>query len=308
MNLIETKSAYQNNEMNKVQYIGAMHRLHKRLFDYADFIKNTDISSIEIVEGAVFITFKSNGVKMICDAMDERTAPIEALNFEAYEKEDTNLVMQLIGDDKATILDIGANVGWYSLSVGKMCPKAEIFSFEPIPGTYSYLNKNIEANQLGNIKSHNFGFSNENKSIDFYFYPEGSGNASIEKLADLETVTVIPCQVQKLDDFVELEGISVDFVKCDVEGAELLVFQGGISTIKMHKPIIFTEMLRKWAQKFGYHPNNIIEMLSEVGYRCFSSDNARLVEIFKIDESTIATNFYFLHKDKHIEKIKMLTY
>ena len=42
-----------------------------------------------------------------------------------------------------------------------------------------------------------------------------------------------------------------------------------LETFKKFKPIIFTEMLRKWAAKFGYHPNDIINYFSNFGYNCF---------------------------------------
>ena len=45
-----------------------------------------------------------------------------------------------------------------------------------------------------------------------------------------------------LDEFVKGKKTKVDFIKCDVEGAELLVFTGGIKSIEKYKPIIFAEM------------------------------------------------------------------
>jgi len=98
----------------------------------------------------------------------------------------------------------------------------------------------------------------------------------------------------------------VDFIKCDVEGAELFVFRGAKETIATYKPIIFTEMLRKWAKKFDYHPNEIISLFNGLGYRCFSIRNGFLSELSYMDDSTVETNFFFLHKEKHMSQLQKL--
>ncbi len=92
---------------------------------------------------------------------------------------------------------------------------------------------------------------------------------------------------------------AIDLIKCDVEGAELFVFQGGMKAIAKCRPIIFCEMLRKWAAKFAYHPNDIVALLRDAGYRCFAAENGTLVEVIRVDDTTQATNFFFLHEQAH---------
>ena len=58
-------------------------------------------------------------------------------------------------------------------------------------------------------------------------------------------------------------------------------------------------MLRKWSAKFGYHPNDIIEFFNKLGYQCFAIQNGNLINFDKVDEETIETNYFFLHKEKH---------
>ena len=90
-----------------------------------------------------------------------------------------------------------------------------------------------------------------------------------------------------------------DFIKIDVEGAELFVIEGGSDTIRRSKPIIFTEMLRKHAATFNYHPNDIIDLLAAENYRCFYSRKGELIEFFRMNERTEEKNFFFLHKENH---------
>ena len=120
-------------------------------------------------------------------------------------------------------------------------------------------------------------------------------------------MTQIECEADTIDNFVENNKIpKVDFIKIDVEGAEYFVFQGGIKTITNHKPIVFTEMLRKWAKKFGYTPNDIITYFSQLGYKCFVSSNNKLKLINQVDDNTQETNYFFLHPVNHVNKINKL--
>ncbi len=305
MTLKEIQSRFREGKISKPEYIDQMHGVHGQLFDYVTFIKDTDIAKIEITDSGVEMTSRETGVKIVCDKDDKRIVPIEILNFGYYEKKDSDMIHRLVNNGDH-ILDIGANIGWYSINLAKKNPQCQILAFEPIPKTYAYLQKNIGLNSVANIKTYNHGFSSETKELTFYYYPSGSGNASSAKLADAEGLQEIKCQVMPLDDFMKLHEMGSDFIKCDVEGAELFVFQGGVETLKKYKPIVFTEMLRKWSAKFNYHPNEIIKLFSGFGYRCFAAQDQQLVEFFTMNEETVETNFFFLHPDKHGQLISRL--
>lgn len=297
--LEELKNKFKQGNLSKSEYIDAMYAEHKMLFEYAELMAGTDIQKIEISDGEVLMTTKEAGIKMYCTEQDKRVIPIEILNFDSYEKEELDFVYKLLGE-KDTIYDIGANFGWYSLNIAKRLPGCRILAFEPIPKTFAYLEKNLKANAISQVRIFNFGFSKQAEELSFYYNPEGSGNASLAKLSDSEMLEKVTCKVVTLDSFTEDNGVGgPDFIKCDVEGAELLVFQGGLKTLEQFKPIIFTEMLRKWSLKFNYHPNDIIALLNNLGYFCFICKNGGLEKIEIIDEETIETNFYFLHGEKH---------
>lgn len=306
VSLNEIRKKFLANELIKADYIDQMHVLHRQLFDYAAYLPNTDIAKIEISDGRVVMTSRTDGIKILCDSEDKRIAPIEILNFLRYEKEDSEMVFRLVGDGD-TVFDVGANVGWYSIGLAKRYPSCKIYSFEPIPKTFGYLKENVAANGVKNVQVFQQGFSDKTSELTFYYYPEGSGNASLARLADASSVQEIRCKVQKLDEFMLQLDAQVDFIKCDVEGAELLVFQGGLQTLKKQKPIVFSEILRKWSSKFNYNPNEIIKLFASIGYRCFTAHEGKLLEFKNMDESTLETNFYFLEAEKHSEKIKTLT-
>jgi hypothetical protein len=115
----------------------------------------------------------------------------------------------------------------------------------------------------------------------------------------------LECAADTLDNYMAVNNIEkIDFIKCDVEGAEYFVFQGGHKTLGENKPIVFTEMLRKWAAKFGYSPNDIIAYFTNFGYKCFVSDAGKLRQFGTVTEETLETNYFFLHGIKHQEIIR----
>jgi FkbM family methyltransferase len=305
MKLDEIRAQFLAGALAKPDYIDRMHEQHAALFGYAAYLAKTDIAAIEISDGQVVMRSRTDGVRIACDPDDKRIAPIEILNFLDYEKTDSEMIFRLVKDGDS-ILDIGANIGWYSISLAKRYPGCRIQAFEPIPKTFAYLQRNIALNGVGNITVNNHGFSNKADTLTFFYYPTGSGNASSAKLADVAGVEEIRCKVLPLDDYMQGQAGGVDFIKCDVEGAELLVFQGATGTLARHQPIVFSEMLRKWSAKFGYHPNDIIALFKGLGYRCFAAHGARLAEVDTITEDTVETNFFFLHGGKHAAAIQSL--
>lgn len=112
-------------------------------------------------------------------------------------------------------------------------------------------------------------------------------------------VIEVRSEVVKLDDYCAAHGESVDFIKCDVEGAELLAFKGGEDILQRDKPVVFTEMLRKWCAKYDYHPNDIIAFFSALEYDCYVIRGERLVPTRVVTPETLETNFLFFHRTKH---------
>lgn len=303
--LVETRKQYRSGSLSKPEYIDAMHTLHQQLFEYTELLGCTDIEKIEILENQVIMTSRQYGIRLLCDHRDKRTAPVETLNFDWYEPQESSMVLGLLKDGM-TMLDIGANIGWYSLVIAKLFPNTDVHAFEPIPHIYRTLAENIALNNRQNIRTYNQGFSNQAGEAVFYFSPDLGVNASLRNVSsrNAEDIEETRCVVDTVDHFTDRQSLIVDFIKCDVEGAEYLVFQGARQTLERDKPIIFSELLRKWSAQFDYHPNEMIQFLTQLGYDCFTVNHQTLLPFKAMDENTIETNFFFLHREKHAHLIQ----
>lgn len=298
---------YSNNVLSKAQYIDEMANIHQILIDYSKHLPKTSIEKIEIIDNNVLMTFRHSNIVMKFIEGDKRIACIDALNFNTYEEEELAMQYKLIKDGDV-VFDIGANYGWYSMHIAKSNPRSKVYSFEPLPKTFSIFSENLLTNKIENIIPFNIGLSDSIGEMTFYVDPKLTVNASLNNVSESSNALEIKCLVDVVDSFVHQHKIeNLDFIKCDIEGAELFALKGAKNTLQNFQPKLFVEMLRKWSKQFGYHPNDIILYLKDLGYRCFVIKSELLAEVFEVDENTVETNFVFLHNEKHFEEISNLT-
>jgi FkbM family methyltransferase len=295
---------FTSGKISKQFFIQAMHLQHKRLFNYSTFLCGRQIEEISInKDGVIFTT--TQGCRFICDVDDQRQAPFESLNFGTYEGPDSEMLLRAMSGAHV-FFDIGANIGWYSVHFGSKFPQMRVLSFEPIPETHSRLLHNIQLNRLSNVNAFNFGLSECDSTVELFYSPSGSGAASMVDLLQADDTRKVTVPMKTVDSVATDERVAVDAIKVDVEGAELFVLRGACRVLASDRPIVFCEMLRKWAAKFLYHPNDVIRFMSEFGYSCFHSEHGGIKEIDSVNDQTTATNFFFLHSDRHREIMSFL--
>ena len=302
--LLAIKEEFRAGRMDKAAFVQAMYDRHSLLFDYPAALASVNISEIAIREDGVVARFKDPAVQMICPEGDMRMAPVEAFNFGDYEPEEIQTVRGIIarlGGKDIRFFDIGANAGFYSLALSSYFPGIRGTAFEPVPATYSSLKKNLTLNAINDVEALNMGLSNKEGELVFYTYPSQSGASSMTRNVDSPDVQEVRCKVVRLDDHCQKTGASAQFIKCDVEGAELFVFQGAEQMLIRDCPVVFTEMLRKWCAQYQYHPNDIIAFFEKLGYDCFVMSGGHLAKCETVTEATRETNYLFLHRVRHAE-------
>jgi FkbM family methyltransferase len=142
----------------------------------------------------------------------------------------------------ATFVDIGANVGYYTvLGAKEVGPEGTVVAYEPFQPNVSLLYMNVKANNLSNV--HIYPFAAAEKRTAFVAYSV-DGNAGLREfsgnLEDMPTRDIVLSAT--LDE--TLSWVSrVDVIKIDVEGSEFRALTGGLAVIRKHRPIIFSEFL-----------------------------------------------------------------
>ncbi len=304
MKIFEIKELYNNKKISKEEFIDKIFEKHSILNEYVDFLHLSGISEIRISDNGLFFTsrktpYHSGGIQFLTDIVDKRVTPLEAFNFGKYESEDSEMLFNLI-EGSFTVFDIGANIGWYTNHLAKILKDGSVFAFEPIPDTFNVLKQNVKINKFDNIILNNLALSDKKEELTFYYSSKMTGASSSQKIINNEDIIELKCNANTLDNYMNENNLKkIDFIKCDVEGAELFTFKGAINTLSIYKPIVFTEMLRKWSAKFNYHPNDIIDLFKSINYSCFINKGGKLIPLEIVDDETVETNFFFLHEEKH---------
>ncbi|MDF2077149.1 FkbM family methyltransferase [Pseudomonas mendocina] len=303
--LVRAREAFKAGEIDKFQYGERINQEHAGLFDYPAFLTGTDVAEIRITADGVSVSSAAHGIAMLVDAVDLHATPYTLLDFGQYERDETAFLKSVLRDGEV-FLDIGANLGWYSLVLGRRCPNSRIYAFEPIPSTVEVFERNIRLNRLENIEVLRMGLFNQEDELDFLFAPDVSGATSLKLAGQFRgraSIQNVACRTTTLDAFCASRNIVPALLKIDVEGAELMVVQGGEKILEA-TPIILMELLRKWSRAFGYHPNDVFALLERYGYRAWVFDEGGGLEVCpQVTEKTVQTNYIFMHPQKHAQTI-----
>jgi FkbM family methyltransferase len=205
-----------------------------------------------------------------------------ALKQGGYEVEVFGIAQKILQKHKdGVVLDIGANLGSFTLPLAKANPHLTFHAFEPQRIIYYQLCGNTLINGLDNVHCHNFGLSDERKRFDIElpdYATEGNiGAFSIDKEVrenEYECQTkgkTEPMVVFPLDDGRHQK---VRLIKIDVEGHELEVIKGGIDTINgnNYPPIIFEAW--NWKPWYQGKREELFAYLKSHGYEIIEGINS----------------------------------
>lgn len=296
----DCRAAFERGELDRLDLWKRVAERHRLIAEHSAALAGTNIAAL-IVEPTGLSATLTNGLSFALDPDALREAPNIILAQGGYESFEMALISRLARGAE-TIFDIGANIGWYSLHLAQQEPQARIYAFEPVPTTHLRLLANLGRNAAGNrVTPVKDGLSDAPGEFDM-FVPATSGSpaASLNELHPGEGSRRVSCRFTTLDDFVESNGIDrIDFLKCDVEGAELSVLKGGAKSLARFRPAVVIELLRKWSAAFGYHPNDVLDLFAGLGYVCYGVGEHALTEMERVTDDTRETNYVFLDPARH---------
>jgi FkbM family methyltransferase len=144
-------------------------------------------------------------------------------------------------------VDIGAHIGYYSILAARLVgPAGHVYAFEPSPGSYRLLCKNIELNRLGNVTAFELAVgASPGRGTLYEGPPQNSGLATLDPAygAKRGTPREVAVDIRPVASVVpEEELVRVRALKIDVEGQELEVLQSLEPLVELNLPLtIFLE-------------------------------------------------------------------
>jgi FkbM family methyltransferase len=173
-----------------------------------------------------------------------------------------------------TVLDVGANVGVYSVWLSRIAD--QVWSFEPL----DYPLHVLRVLELPNVNIMPFALGDQSGPKKIYI-PRGEGRSehplaslSQTEFAEFSEVDAKSIEVRRFDDLSEqVSSESIDFVKIDVEGFELNVLKGMTKLIEKQQPAFLIEIETRHNKNY----REVFEFLEAKGYRAyFTSDGLTL--------------------------------
>jgi FkbM family methyltransferase len=130
----------------------------------------------------------------------------------------------------AVVLDVGANLGSYALLFGQWVGSTgRVYAFEPVPEIRSALERHIALNDLNGIVVPVAAAASDATGRAQF---ATSGMHGISRLATARQPAPLSVDTITIDEFCDRESIRPDFIKIDVEGAELVVIRGARNTLR----------------------------------------------------------------------------
>ncbi|WP_294399076.1 FkbM family methyltransferase [Prosthecobacter sp.] len=166
-----------------------------------------------------------------------------------------------------TLIDVGANAGYFSLLWSALHPENCVEAFEALPSNVALLEKNIHKNQLTNrIQVHSLALGKEDGTIQFSI---GDCNQSgWGGIAVSGTPGAIELPLRRLDS-MNFNPIKPTTIKIDCEGADSWVIEGAV-TLLGHPMVsdVFFEVNIPRQDALGIKANASQEILHRLGFNC----------------------------------------
>jgi FkbM family methyltransferase len=206
----------------------------------------------------------------------------------------------------STFIDIGANIGYYSLIAAKVNPQIQVHAFEPSRAPAQFLLKSVAINKLSDrIHYYPIALSNQSGTLDFFeirsktkkdreFNLSGVGTTKIIHKTQ-ENSEVVKVKAETLDYITsQINRESIELIKMDTEGTENLILSGASKTISRYKPIIVCETL------FNQIESELEAIMKSHGYQFYNHLNGKLhkTETLIRKEDNGVRDCFFVHPDK----------
>jgi FkbM family methyltransferase len=161
--------------------------------------------------------------------------------YGTWEPEVVKAVQAHVAEGMA-VLDIGAQTGFYALLLAKLVgPTGQVVAFEPLPANLRVLKENVRINGVQNVRLRNQAVAR--LSAEMYFeFPNFERSLVGGPLLEGESERVFPVQGISLDDYFQEGGRPVQFVKMDIEGAEVDVLKGARRFLDGWHPCMIVEL------------------------------------------------------------------
>jgi len=209
-----------------------------------------------------------------------------------WESKDTHWLLQILREGD-TFLDIGANVGYYTLIAAKRVGETgRVYAFEPDPESFAILERNLRINGLSNVTAEQKAVSSGKGILTLYIAPRNKADHRIYK--DGDYVATVKVDAVSLDDYFKGNDRPIHAVKIDTQGAEVLILRGMENLLRRNPDaVIFIEFWPHGLKGLGNTGRELLDILKAHDLQIFDlgATSADITELAVADESRLLADF-----------------
>jgi FkbM family methyltransferase len=241
-------------------------KLASRMFS----TKQMDTPSLDWLE------MKADGLKWKLNINHEIDKEIALQTFEVGT---TDLIKKIVKPGMK-ILDIGANIGYYTTIFGKLVgDNGEVWAFEPVA---RYREQNLWHIQANHLQDHvhlfDFALSDKSETTEITIDRVSATmhHVSYDKRNILENEII---RLDTLDNVSEALALpKIDFIKMDTDGHEPYVLKGAKKFFEIHRPVMVIEFAQLWLDRANSDVRELKDILDSYGYTLFSQQSFKPFE------------------------------
>jgi len=187
-----------------------------------------------------------------------------------YHEPDQFLFLDRFLTKDMICVDIGANIGLYTLFMSKRVEK--VFAFEPNEQSYIRLLENLQKNNISNVDVIQKAVTDKEGNIFLNLDEADSAKAYVSKEKKTTNKFYLVKTISVDQFFFRNTPSKIDYIKIDVEGAEPLVFSGAIQTVLKFRPLIQFEFAKKFENRFDDKNFVIKDYFDKINYVFYKID------------------------------------
>lgn len=177
-------------------------------------------------------------------------------------------------------VDVGANLGEYTLFAAKRLTQGKVLAFEPLPKMNSLLDENVSLNHFKNVSILHYGLSDNNGILPIHEIESEHEGLSTFYPGDRKIKNRIDVPLKSFDkEFDYFEIARIDFVKMDIEGGELNALKGAKKSIDRFKPVVMIEINAPTYKAAGYSVDDVYQFFESLNYRPYKINKQGNLEV-----------------------------
>lgn len=186
------------------------------------------------------------------------------------------------------VIDAGSHIGQITIeSAIKVKNTGKVYSIEPHPTLFKYLQGNVKLNKLNNVKLYNFALGNKNSTIKFLADPTDPSS----RITTNSTEEGIDIPMKKLDD-LNINEENIDLLKLYAVGFEKYIILGSAQTLSKTKCVQFVKYKKEISEFYNYNYLDVFKILTEHGFKIFQiRKNGKILRIKEYDKVEYDRNF-----------------